>query len=180
MRCVVWPSSRHRFFIHVPMGASTKGSNGSFNQGVTNFCWYALGVLNLKDDYVSLPILRRALTFYELPKKGFNFVGIVSKVRHASYPVLPLEKQSLIGQEDFTWKSTPVLRPAKQSKLQYWVQKKFEVFEEDFSNLWIVSRHFEFDKWYEISNTLKLYLWYSPKLVEEYFKRDPFFYSFGL
>ena len=85
----------------------------------------------------------------------------------------------MIVQEDFSRKSTPVLRPAKQSKLEYWIQKNFEVFEEIFIYLWIVSRRVEFDKWSAISNMLKLYMWYLGKLVEEYFKRDPFFYSFG-
>lgn len=47
---------------------------------------------------------------------------------------------------------SPVLPHEKQSKMKYWVQKNFEVFKEDFTNLWVSSRLFAFNEWLEIAN----------------------------
>lgn len=47
----------------------------------------------------------------------------------------------------------------EQSKAMYWVQKNYDVFKEDFTNMWVITQLFVFDEWTKVA-----------KFVEEIFQ----------
>lgn len=78
-----------------------------------------------------------------------------SKAQQSS--IFPSKKQSMESLGFSRLKHGPILVPDRQSKFRYWVLKNSDVIQEDFSNLWIVSRLFEFNEWLEIAKILKDY-----------------------
>lgn len=82
---------------------------------------------------------------------------MVKENKTMKLPVSPFIKQSRVAEAVSNRNSSPVHTSIKQSKQPFWVKKNIEVFKEDFSDLWVVSRLLEFNDWIEIVRTLKLY-----------------------
>lgn len=130
LRCVVWPATGGRFFIHVPEGTA--------QQGWTEFLGMINSFIIRIGCYTDLSAKKELLqpSFVEVLTKGES---------HHNYSV----QDSTLGQ------SNSSAFHNKQSTYLGWIRKEKEVFKEDFENLWVVSRLFAFDEWKDIVSFLE-------------------------
>lgn len=151
MRCEVWPSSGGRHFVHVPMGSSQQKWHTSLQMLKSFEKKREIGFYQIQGRTQSnsglLPMEAPAVRTPIVP--GRSYADIVRRRGDHSSSVLDWEKQS---------SKSPVSRFEKQNKAALWIQKDHEVIQEDFNNLWIISRMFVFNEWKEIKKAVENFL----------------------
>lgn len=160
MCCVVWPTSGGWYFLHVPMGVYQQGwcslldmlksfaeRKELFDKQTPKF----QGIISAQGT--------EATSYSHFPEDYIaSYAKIVKKKAWSSSPLLPMAKESTSCDKISQITKSTVLLPGKQGKESFWVQKNYEVFQEDFSNLWIISRLFVFNDWREIAICLENHL----------------------
>lgn len=146
----IWMGFEVRSFIHMPMGYLFNGWR-SFLEMLCSFL--------KKREILSQQIHQHSLlSSSQSSKPGVESSKVNGKSCRYAKAVLIKENQSLQETEARSSQAhSYVSVPDRQSMVQYWVQKNNEVLKEDFNNLWIVSRLFQFNNQKEIASTLEVY-----------------------
>ena len=116
--------------------------------------WYSFVVmlLDFQENFEasSKPCFpRREISSSALPNQNEGYGDLLKSSKIQQRPI-------------FRWKSKRLKQsftqvPENQCKSQHWVIKNFDVKQEDFSKMWLVTKLFEFHDWAEIEKTLKIY-----------------------
>lgn len=157
MRCVVWPVSGGRYYIHIPMGPLEQGwlsfhrkLKGSLKHGEFE-CWQESQRKAMVQTWINFSLPESPSS----KSNNFSYAKIVKKNSMSQTSVSLWEKQSTFSLKKSNGILAPVAEMRKQSMNLVWIMKNHDVLEEDFSNLWTLSRLFIFNEWKDIAMYLE-------------------------